>query len=49
MTSANEAKRDDSKFMHAAVWEYRGADAEAARHEEPLVFEEAKPAERSYK
>jgi succinate dehydrogenase / fumarate reductase flavoprotein subunit len=48
-TGEGEAKRDDSRFMHAAVWEYRGQDAEPARHEEPLVFEEAKPAERSYK
>jgi succinate dehydrogenase / fumarate reductase flavoprotein subunit len=48
-TADGEAKRDDANFAHAAVWEYRGADAEAARHEEPLVFEELQPAERSYK
>jgi len=48
-TPEGEAKRDDSRFMHAAVWEYRGADQEPARHEEPLVYEEVRPAERSYK
>ncbi len=44
-----EAKRDDEKFFHVAVWEYKGADAEPARHVEPLVYEEVKLATRSYK
>ncbi|HEY5934265.1 MAG TPA: fumarate reductase/succinate dehydrogenase flavoprotein subunit [Kofleriaceae bacterium] len=44
-----EAKRDDDKFCHAAVWEHRGETAEPARNVEPLVFENVKLATRSYK
>jgi succinate dehydrogenase / fumarate reductase, flavoprotein subunit len=44
-----EAKRDDDKFCHAAVWEYKGAGNEPARHIEPLTFENVKLATRSYK
>ncbi len=44
-----EAKRDDENFCHAAVWEYKGAGAEPARHIEPLTFENVKLATRSYK
>ncbi|MCX5742691.1 MAG: fumarate reductase/succinate dehydrogenase flavoprotein subunit [Proteobacteria bacterium] len=46
---AGEAKRDDDKFCHAAVWEYKGTDAAPVRNEEPLVFENVKLATRSYK
>jgi succinate dehydrogenase / fumarate reductase flavoprotein subunit len=43
-----EARRDDAKFCHAAVWEHvEGGDA--IRHVEPLVFENVKLATRSYK
>jgi succinate dehydrogenase / fumarate reductase flavoprotein subunit len=48
-TTDGEAKRDDAKFCHVAAWEYRGADKEPVRNEEPLVFENVKLAERSYK
>ncbi len=44
-----EAKRDDEKFAHAAVWEYAGEGKTPMRHEEPLVFENVKLATRSYK
>jgi len=44
-----EAKRDDDKFCHAAVWEYAGDTSDAIRHVEPLVFENVKLATRSYK
>ncbi len=44
-----EAKRDDENFCHAAVWEYKGAGAEPARHIEPLTFDNVKLATRSYK
>jgi len=44
-----EAKRDDARFAHAAVWEYKGDGVEPARHEEPLSFENVKLATRSYK
>ncbi|MEO8706129.1 MAG: succinate dehydrogenase (quinone) flavoprotein subunit, partial [Kofleriaceae bacterium] len=42
-----EAKRDDQKFCHVAVWEHTGG--EPVRNEEPLVFENVKLATRSYK
>jgi succinate dehydrogenase / fumarate reductase flavoprotein subunit len=48
-TAEGEAKRDDAHFAHAAAWEYAGPDKEPVRHEEPLVFETVKLAERSYK
>ena len=44
-----EAKRDDDKFCHAAVWEYTGDHAAPVRNVEPLVFENVKLATRSYK
>ena len=44
-----EAKRDDARFCHAAVWEHGGAGAEPIRNVEPLVFEAVKLATRSYK
>jgi succinate dehydrogenase / fumarate reductase flavoprotein subunit len=44
-----EAKRNDEKFMHVAVWEYRGEGQKPVRHVEPLVFEAFKPSIRSYK
>ncbi len=44
-----EAKRDDDKFCHAAVWEFTGDGNEPVRHIEPLAFENVKLATRSYK
>ncbi|MBA3819365.1 MAG: fumarate reductase/succinate dehydrogenase flavoprotein subunit [Deltaproteobacteria bacterium] len=44
-----EAKRDDERFAHAAVWEYTGERSVPTRNEEPLVFENVKLATRSYK
>ena len=44
-----EAKRDDEKFVHAAAWEYAGADKTPIRNVEPLNFESVKPSVRSYK
>ncbi|MFZ5444286.1 MAG: fumarate reductase/succinate dehydrogenase flavoprotein subunit [Myxococcota bacterium] len=44
-----EAKRNDEKFMHVAVWEYKGDGQKPVRHVEPLVFEAFKPSIRSYK
>jgi len=48
-TEDGEAKRDDERFTHVAVWEWRGAQEAPARHIEPLTFEHVKPAQRSYK
>jgi succinate dehydrogenase / fumarate reductase flavoprotein subunit len=44
-----EAKRDDERFAHAAVWEYMGDDKAPKRHVEQLQFENVKLATRSYK
>jgi succinate dehydrogenase / fumarate reductase flavoprotein subunit len=48
-TQDNEAKRDDEKYTHAAVWEYTGQNSSPIRHKEELVFENVKLATRSYK
>jgi succinate dehydrogenase / fumarate reductase flavoprotein subunit len=48
-TPDGEARRDDDKFCHAAVWEYQGEGVEPVRHVEPLTFENVKLATRSYK
>ena len=44
-----EAKRDDDRFCHAAVWEYAGDGNPPIRNIEPLAFENVKLATRSYK
>ena len=36
-------------YCHVAAWEYAGLDKEPIRNVEPLVFENVKLAERSYK
>ena len=48
-TDEGEAKRDDANFAHAAVWEYKGENAEPVRHKEELTFENVELAVRSYK
>lgn len=48
-TEDGEAKRDDERFAHVAVWEYTGVDKPPIRHIEPLVFETVRLATRSYK
>jgi succinate dehydrogenase / fumarate reductase flavoprotein subunit len=48
-TSDGEAKRDDERFCHAAVWEYKGEGVAPERNVEPLAFENVKLATRSYK
>jgi len=44
-----EAKRDDENFMHAAAFEYQGANTTPIRHAEPMNYEFVKPSVRSYK
>jgi succinate dehydrogenase / fumarate reductase flavoprotein subunit len=44
-----EAKRDDDKFAHVAVWEWQGEGAQPKRHIEPLVYEDVQFTTRSYK
>jgi succinate dehydrogenase / fumarate reductase flavoprotein subunit len=48
-TPDGEAKRNDAQFAHVAAWEYAGPDKPPVRNTEPLVFENVKLAERSYK
>ncbi len=44
-----EAVRDDENFMYVSAWEYKGDGKEPELHKEPLKFEHAHPAVRSYK
>jgi succinate dehydrogenase / fumarate reductase, flavoprotein subunit len=48
-TPENEALRDDANFAYVAAWEYTGPDSEARLNKEPLVFENVKLTQRSYK
>jgi succinate dehydrogenase / fumarate reductase flavoprotein subunit len=48
-TPDGEALRDDEKFAYAAAWEYRGEGNAPALRKEPLVFENVKLSQRSYK
>jgi succinate dehydrogenase / fumarate reductase flavoprotein subunit len=48
-TEEGEALRNDDDFCHVAAWEYNGADKPPTRNVEPLVFENIKLAQRSYK
>jgi succinate dehydrogenase / fumarate reductase flavoprotein subunit len=48
-TEENEALRDDENFCHVSAWEYAGGDKDPLLHKEPLVFENVKLSQRSYK
>jgi succinate dehydrogenase / fumarate reductase flavoprotein subunit len=48
-TKDGEALRNDKKFAYVAAWEYKGEGRKPNLNKEPLKFEYAKPAERSYK
>jgi succinate dehydrogenase / fumarate reductase, flavoprotein subunit len=48
-TPDGEALRNDDDFAYVAAWEYTGEGKEPCLHKEDLVFEHAKPAQRSYK
>jgi succinate dehydrogenase / fumarate reductase flavoprotein subunit len=48
-TPEGEAKRDDDNFCYSAGWEYNGEGAAPTLHKEPLVFENVKLSQRSYK
>lgn len=47
-TPDGEALRDDDNFAYVAAWEYQGGNLENL-HKEPLVFENVKLTQRSYK
>jgi succinate dehydrogenase / fumarate reductase, flavoprotein subunit len=44
-----EAKRDDANFMYVAAWEWQGEGQAQKLNKEPLVYEEVKVSQRSYK
>ena len=48
-TEEGEAKRDDANFSYVAAWEYVGEDKPHKLNKEPLVFENVKLTQRSYK
>ncbi|MCU0783066.1 MAG: fumarate reductase/succinate dehydrogenase flavoprotein subunit [Verrucomicrobia bacterium] len=48
-TPEGECLRNDEKFAHVAAWEFAGADKPPVLHKEPLTYEEAHFAQRSYK
>ena len=48
-TPDGEAMRDDDTFAYVAAWEYAGEGREPILNKEPLVFENVKLSQRSYK
>ena len=48
-TPEGEALRNDEDFAYVAAWEYKGKPSEAVLHKEPLVYENIKLVQRSYK
>ncbi len=48
-TEDGEAKRDDEHYAYVAAWEYAGDDSQPLLNKEPLVFENVKLTQRSYK
>jgi len=48
-TSDGDPARDDARFAHVAVWRYAGPDRPPERLVEPLTFEAAPLATRSYR
>ncbi len=48
-TPDGEAMRKDDEYAHAAAWEYTGEGQQAQLHKEPLIFENVKLTQRSYK
>ena len=47
-TPTGEAKRIDKEYSYVSAWEYK-EKSDPKLHPEPLVFDNVKPAERSYK
>ncbi|MCA9320188.1 MAG: FAD-binding protein, partial [Planctomycetes bacterium] len=48
-TEEGEARRDDENFCYAAAWDFQGVGKKPTLHKEPLVFENVKLTQRSYK
>jgi succinate dehydrogenase / fumarate reductase flavoprotein subunit len=48
-TEEGEALRNDDEFCHVAAWQFNGDNKPPTRNVEPLIFENVKLAQRSYK
>lgn len=48
-TPEGECLRNDTDYAYVAAWEFTGAGKPSQLHKEPLVYEEAHMAQRSYK
>ena len=48
-TPEGEALRDDDEFSYVAAWQFNGVSQPPTLHQEPLVWENVKPSQRSYK
>jgi succinate dehydrogenase / fumarate reductase flavoprotein subunit len=48
-TPEGEAQRDDANYSFVGAWEYQGMEKAPVLHKEPLVYEEVKMSQRSYK
>ncbi|MBM3840755.1 MAG: fumarate reductase/succinate dehydrogenase flavoprotein subunit [Verrucomicrobia bacterium] len=48
-TEDGEALRNDANFSFVSAWEYQGPQKPPLLHKEPLVYEEVKMTQRSYK
>ena len=48
-TTDGECQRNDEQYAYAACWEFTGVGKTPTLHKEPLVYEEAHFAQRSYK
>ncbi|MDQ2894476.1 MAG: fumarate reductase/succinate dehydrogenase flavoprotein subunit [Actinomycetota bacterium] len=48
-TEEGDPIRNDERFAHVAVWEYKGRDDTPVRHQEQLEFTKMKPDTRSYR
>jgi succinate dehydrogenase / fumarate reductase flavoprotein subunit len=48
-TPEGEALRNDAEFSYVAAWEFAGVGAPPVLHQEPLVWENVHPSQRSYK
>ena len=48
-TPDGEAMRKDDEFAYVSAWEYKGENLQEELHKEPLLFENVKLTQRSYK
>jgi succinate dehydrogenase / fumarate reductase, flavoprotein subunit len=48
-TADGEALRNDDEFCHVSAWEYHGSRKRPVAYKEPLLFENVRLAQRSYK